>query len=52
VDPNTTQSTSVFIRRGKEWHGPDYMVLNASHILLVEPVNRGSGVAELIARAR
>ena len=52
VDPNTKQNTSVLIRRGKEWHGPDYMVLNARHILLVEPVTPGSRVAELIARAR
>lgn len=51
VDPNTKQTSSVLIRRGKEWHGPDFMVLNASHILLVEPVNEGSRVAQLIAAA-
>jgi hypothetical protein len=51
VDPNTKQTTRVLIRRGKEWHGPDYMVLNANHILLVEPVTQGSRVAELIAKA-
>ncbi len=52
VDQATKQSTSVLIRRGKEWHGPDYMVLNASHILLVEPVTQGSRVAQLIAAAK
>ncbi len=51
VDPTTKQSTNVLIRRGKEWHGPDFMVLNASHILLVEPVTEGSRVAQLIAGA-
>ena len=26
TDTNSKQSSSVLIRRGKEWHGPDYMV--------------------------
>ena len=52
ADPNTKQTTSVLIRRGKEWHAPDYMVLNANHILLVEPVTAGSRVANLIAEAK
>ncbi|MGA2328759.1 MAG: hypothetical protein ABSH05_20980 [Bryobacteraceae bacterium] len=51
VDPNTKQTSSVLIPRGKEWHGPDYMILNARYILLVEPVTRGSRVAERIAKA-
>jgi hypothetical protein len=49
VDPNTKQTSSVLIRRGKEWHGPDFMVLNARHVLLIEPVTPGSRVAQLIA---
>ena len=49
VDPNTKQSAAVLIRRGKEWHGPDFMVLNARHVLLIEPVTPGSRVAQLIA---
>jgi len=52
ADPNTKQATSVLIRRGKEWHAPDYMVRNANHILLVEPVTAGSRVANLIAEVR
>ncbi len=51
TDTNSKQSSSVLIRRGKEWHGPDYMVLNPDHILLVEPVTPGSRVAALIAQA-
>jgi hypothetical protein len=51
VDPNTKQTSSVLIRRGKEWHGPDFMVLNARHVLLIEPVTEGSRVAHLIAAA-
>ncbi|MGO9096424.1 MAG: hypothetical protein ACLQGV_14540 [Bryobacteraceae bacterium] len=51
VDPNTKQTSSVLIRRGKEWHGPDFMVLNARNIVLIEPVTQGSRVAQLIAAA-
>jgi len=52
TDPSTKQTTKVLIRCGKEWHAPDYMVLNANHILLVEPVTAGSRVANLIAEVR
>jgi hypothetical protein len=51
VDPSTKRSSSILFRRGKEWHGPDFMVLNARHILLIEPVTPGSRVAQLIAAA-
>ena len=50
TDPQTKQVTSILIRRGKEWHGPAYTVLNARHIALIEPVSPGSKVAELIAQ--
>ena len=49
TDPQTKQVTNVLIRRGKEWHGPDFTVLNARHIALIEPVNPSSKVAGLIA---
>ncbi|MBZ5724380.1 MAG: hypothetical protein LAP87_05225 [Acidobacteriia bacterium] len=52
TDPNTKQTTSVLIRRGKEWHAPDYMAINAAHILMVEPVTPESRVAKLIADTR
>jgi hypothetical protein len=49
TDPQTKQTTNVLIRRGKEWHGPEFTVLNARHIALIEPVSPGSKVAGLIA---
>jgi hypothetical protein len=49
TDPQTKQTTSVLIRRGKEWHGPEFTVLNAGHIALIEPVSADSKVAGLIA---
>jgi len=52
VDSATKQPTSVLLRRGQEWHGPDQMLINAAQILLVEPVTPNSRVAQLIADAR
>lgn len=49
TDPQTKQVTSVLVRRGREWHAPDLTVLNARHIVMIEPVGRESKVAQLIA---
>jgi hypothetical protein len=49
TDPQSKQVSSVLIRRGNEWHGPSMTVLNARHIVLVEPVGPSSKVAQLIA---
>jgi len=46
------KATSALIKRGQEWHAPDSMVLNAAHILLVEPVTKSSKVAQLIAEKK
>jgi hypothetical protein len=51
-DPNTKQVSNILVKRGKEWHAPDRMILNANMIVLVEPVNPGSRVAQLIAQAK
>ena len=51
-DPQTKQVSNILVKRGKEWHSPDRMILNASMIVLVEPVNPGSRVAQLIAEAK
>lgn len=48
TDPQSKQVSNVLIRRGNEWHGPSETVLNARHIVMVEPVGQGSKVAELI----
>jgi hypothetical protein len=49
-DPNTNKATSVLIKRGKEWHSPDRTVLNASQIILIEPVTADSKVMQLISQ--
>ena len=46
------QVTNVLVRRGKEWHSPDRMILNARHIVLIEPVGPESKVAQLISEAK
>jgi hypothetical protein len=45
------QPVNVLVKRGKEWHAPDRMILNAAMIVFVEPVNPGSRVSQLIAEA-
>ncbi len=40
------------MKRGKEWHGPDRMILNEKAILFVEPVGADSKVAQLIAQSK
>lgn len=48
TDPATKQVSNVLIRRGNEFHSPDHMVVNARHIVFVEPVGPQSKVAQLI----
>ncbi len=52
VDPQTKGVKNILVRRGSEWHAPDRMVINARHIVFVEPVSPGSKVAQLIADLR
>jgi hypothetical protein len=48
----TKQTSNVLVKRGKEWHSPDHMVLNGRDILLIEPVGPDSKVAQLITQSR
>lgn len=51
-DPEKKTVSNILVKRGKEWHAPDRMILNANMIVLVEPVNPASRVALLIAQAK
>jgi hypothetical protein len=51
VNPATKQTSNILLKRGKEWHAPDQMLLNAHHIIMIEPVTGGSMVAKLIEEA-
>ena len=47
-NPDTKAVSNILVKRGKEWHGPDRMVLNEKSIVFVEPVGPGSKVDDLI----
>jgi hypothetical protein len=48
VNPETKEVANTLIKRGQEWHQPDVMILNARHVMVIEPVAAGSQVAKLI----
>lgn len=50
TDPQTKEVKNVLIRRGKELHGPTETVVNQRHVVMIEPINPASKVAELIAQ--
>ena len=52
VNPETKAVTNVLVKRGKEWHAPDRMIVNASAIVFIEPVGANSKVARLIAESK
>ena len=47
-NPETKAVANILVKRGKEWHGPDRMVLNEKSIVFIEPVGPGSKVDDLI----
>jgi hypothetical protein len=52
TNPETKAVTSVLVKRGKEWHGPDRMIINEQSIIFIEPVGADSKVAQLIAESK
>ena len=52
TNPETKQTNNILVKRGKEWHGPDRMVINTRHLVLVEPVAENSKVAQLIGELK
>ena len=51
-NPETKAVSSVLVKRGKEWHGPDRMIISEKSIVFVEPVGPDSKVAQLIAESK
>lgn len=51
-NPETKAVNNVLVKRGREWHAPDRMILNARAIVIVEPVGADSKVAQLIAASK
>ena len=52
MDTKTKKVSNVLVKRGQEWHEPQYMVLNADHVVYIEPVSPTSTVARLISEQR
>lgn len=52
ANPETKQVTNTLVRRGKELHGPEFMIINRQSILLIEPVKEDSQVAKFIAEQK
>lgn len=46
--PDGKQVANILLKRGGEWHGPEFMYLTKNHIVMIEPVSPTSRVAELI----
>jgi hypothetical protein len=46
------QAANVLLNRGKEWHAPKKMRINNSHIIMVEPVSKGSPLAKPIEQEK
>jgi hypothetical protein len=51
ASPDGKEVRNILVKRGNEWHGPEYMYLNKQHIVLIEPVAANSRVAQLIKEA-
>ena len=52
-DPqNPQKTTNVLVSRSKEWHAPEYSLINVTEVLVIEPVTRGSRMDQLITEEK
>ena len=51
IDKEQKESRNVLLKRGLEWHRPEFMRINSRHIVLIEPVAPDSRVFQLIMQA-
>jgi hypothetical protein len=52
VNQETKAVANTLVKRGKEWHAPDRMIINEKSIVFIEPVGLDSRVAQLIAESK
>jgi hypothetical protein len=52
VNQETKAVSNALVKRGKEWHGPDRMIISDKAIVFIEPVGRDSRVAQLIEESQ
>jgi hypothetical protein len=48
VNQETKAVNNTLIKKGKEWHGANQMIINTRHIIMLEPVSPESQVAKII----
>jgi hypothetical protein len=46
VNSDTKEVTNTLVKQGQELHAPDAMILNATQIVLIEPVKPGSQIGK------
>jgi hypothetical protein len=51
-NPDTKAVSNMLVKRGKEWHGPDRMIVAEKSIIFIEPVGPDSIVAQRIAESK
>ena len=52
ASPDKKEVQNILVKRGSEWHAPDFMRINSQHVLFIEPVAPDSQVALLIREAK
>jgi hypothetical protein len=52
VEGDKKEIKYLLIKRGGEWHMPEYMRINARHIIMIEPVAPESRMAKLIQETK
>ena len=52
VEEDKKKSANILIKRGSEWHNPEFMRINTRHVVVIEPVGPDSRVAQLIKEAK
>jgi hypothetical protein len=52
VERDQKKTANVLVKRGNEWHNPEFMRINPRHVVVIEPVGPDSRVAQLIREAK
>jgi hypothetical protein len=52
TSPDGKEVKNILVKRGNEWHGPEFMYINKQHIVVIEPVAANSRVSQLIKEAK
>ena len=52
VEKDQKKTANILVKRGSEWHNPDFMRINTRQVVVIEPVGSDSRVAQLIKEAK